>query len=780
MRNGFWWLFLLFVVGLIIAAIFGFFNGLPWLAGQIWLCLILASLLGIFLGWLFGRLFGGGGWRTKFTDLESRFNRQSSDLDSVRSDLDARNLAFGDLETRFAGVQADLDASRLGRADLSNELSARTERMAELERKVLTIADKDAEIDRLNLRLGDWNKDKQRLAELESELGTLRADYDSRLSNLQAAEKRAADFETQLVSIRTQTGDKEKIIADLRANLDKAQTAKEHDLQLRIGEIEGMRNSLVERDRQIAMLEAQLSTASNDDRLAELESELDGVRNTINDRDARILDLEAQLASYRASSSKASNLEAQAAEYKRDLDLHSARVTELETELEGLKADLDASRQGRLDLQNELAARTEHIGQLETNLQDVRSSLTAKPDVSAELASLKADLDASRQGRADLQTELALRTERIGELESQVASLRSQSSSEAESIKADLAASRQGRSDLEAELAARTERIADLETKLVASTGASAQESQLRQDIERRNARIAELEKALNSQEKEGSGDLRAELNSLRLGLAERDTRIAGLESRLQSDAGQISGIRPSSFTESAPSQTSSSQRPSSQASSAQTLSGSSASGSSASGPASPRKKSKKKKEVIGYRVTNSRVFRADVAPEGYDPLGVIDGIGNSNQQKLWNAGIRTFKDLSETSEDRLKSIIGKDDAFYDEWIVESRRFVRGVYRLSEATSGGSTRRADDLTRIEGIGPKINEALLAGGIRTFEALEAASATQLRLAIEAAGITFAPSLENWSKQAAYLVRGDEEGFKAYTDYLIAGRDEGSQD
>jgi len=122
-------------------------------------------------------------------------------------------------------------------------------------------------------------------------------------------------------------------------------------------------------------------------------------------------------------------------------------------------------------------------------------------------------------------------------------------------------------------------------------------------------------------------------------------------------------------------------------------------------------------------------VFRADVVPEGHDPIGVIEGIGNTNQQKLWDAGIRSFKDLSETPEARLKEIIANDDAFYDEWIVESRRFTRGVYKLSQATTGGSRRRADDLTRVEGIGPKMNDALLAAGIRTFEELEAASETQ---------------------------------------------------
>ncbi len=190
--------------------------------------------------------------------------------------------------------------------------------------------------------------------------------------------------------------------------------------------------------------------------------------------------------------------------------------------------------------------------------------------------------------------------------------------------------------------------------------------------------------------------------------------------------------------------------------------------------PAKPRK-SRPKREVIGYRVTQSRTFRAEVVPEGHDPLGVIEGVGTAYQQKLWEAGIKTFADLARTPEARLREVIGRDLEF-DEWIVEARRFVRGVYKLSRATARGSRRKADDLTRIEGIGPKMRDALVAAGITTFEDLEAATEGQLRAAIEAAGMSFAPSLATWSRQAAYLVRGDEAGFQAYIARLTAGREE----
>jgi predicted flap endonuclease-1-like 5' DNA nuclease len=84
--------------------------------------------------------------------------------------------------------------------------------------------------------------------------------------------------------------------------------------------------------------------------------------------------------------------------------------------------------------------------------------------------------------------------------------------------------------------------------------------------------------------------------------------------------------------------------------------------------------------------------------------------------------------------------------------------------------------RPDDLKLIEGIGPKMEKALHAGGILTFAQLAQATEEQLRAVIQAAGMSFAPSLVTWAKQSQYLVDNDMDGFKAYQERLTAGRDE----
>jgi large subunit ribosomal protein L4 len=94
----------------------------------------------------------------------------------------------------------------------------------------------------------------------------------------------------------------------------------------------------------------------------------------------------------------------------------------------------------------------------------------------------------------------------------------------------------------------------------------------------------------------------------------------------------------------------------------------------------------------------------------------------------------------------------------------------------AETPKAKAAKGADDLKRIEGIGPKINDALIAAGIDTFAKLEKATEEELKTALEAGKLRFAPSLPTWAEQSGYLVRGDEAGFKAFTDKLVAGRKE----
>jgi NADH-quinone oxidoreductase subunit C len=95
----------------------------------------------------------------------------------------------------------------------------------------------------------------------------------------------------------------------------------------------------------------------------------------------------------------------------------------------------------------------------------------------------------------------------------------------------------------------------------------------------------------------------------------------------------------------------------------------------------------------------------------------------------------------------------------------------------SETPSQTVSVSTDDLKRVEGIGPKLNEALIAAGVTRFSQLAAMNADQIKTLLEKAGLSH-PSIETWAEQAALLANGDEAGFKALTDRLVAGRREDS--
>jgi F-type H+-transporting ATPase subunit gamma len=96
----------------------------------------------------------------------------------------------------------------------------------------------------------------------------------------------------------------------------------------------------------------------------------------------------------------------------------------------------------------------------------------------------------------------------------------------------------------------------------------------------------------------------------------------------------------------------------------------------------------------------------------------------------------------------------------------------------SHATAVAEATKPDDLTVIEGIGPKMSGALIAAGIDTYEKLSQASEEQLRAAIETAGLRFAPSMSTWAEQAGYAARNDWDGLDTFQGELIGGRKPGT--
>ncbi len=81
----------------------------------------------------------------------------------------------------------------------------------------------------------------------------------------------------------------------------------------------------------------------------------------------------------------------------------------------------------------------------------------------------------------------------------------------------------------------------------------------------------------------------------------------------------------------------------------------------------------------------------------------------------------------------------------------------------------------DDLTKIEGIGPKVQGLLNAAGITTYAQLAAKSPEELDAIMDAAGSIYKAMDEgSWPKQAALAAEGKWDELKQLQDELVGGK------
>jgi len=81
---------------------------------------------------------------------------------------------------------------------------------------------------------------------------------------------------------------------------------------------------------------------------------------------------------------------------------------------------------------------------------------------------------------------------------------------------------------------------------------------------------------------------------------------------------------------------------------------------------------------------------------------------------------------------------------------------------------------AEDLTVVEGVGPKISELLIAAGIAAFKQLASAKVSKIEEILKAAGSRYAlANPGTWPEQAALLAAGKFEDFEKLAKELDGG-------
>ena len=134
---------------------------------------------------------------------------------------------------------------------------------------------------------------------------------------------------------------------------------------------------------------------------------------------------------------------------------------------------------------------------------------------------------------------------------------------------------------------------------------------------------------------------------------------------------------------------------------------------------------------------------------------------------------------VEEAVEDVVEEVAEEVEEVVEEVEEVAEPVVEAVEEVVEEvaeTVEEVTAEADDLTKVEGIGPKINELFQNAGIRTFADLAAATEEQLKQILVDAGPRFASKNPGtWPRQAELAAEGKWDELKAWQDELDGGKE-----
>lgn len=173
------------------------------------------------------------------------------------------------------------------------------------------------------------------------------------------------------------------------------------------------------------------------------------------------------------------------------------------------------------------------------------------------------------------------------------------------------------------------------------------------------------------------------------------------------------------------------------------------------------------------------------------DDLTKISGIDSDMQDSLKNKGIRSYIDLRDIDHEKLKNIIGKKTkttsglrevetwphqaslAAKGEWtrLYDYQSFVQRARVASQKNLSPRPKDADDLKKVEGIGPKIEEILNKKGIYTFKQLRKTESDTLKRYIMIEDIRFKNNeTDSWPHQAGMAEKGQWEELSIYQEFM----------
>jgi len=111
------------------------------------------------------------------------------------------------------------------------------------------------------------------------------------------------------------------------------------------------------------------------------------------------------------------------------------------------------------------------------------------------------------------------------------------------------------------------------------------------------------------------------------------------------------------------------------------------------------------------------------------------------------------------------------------EEVVEPEPVVEEVSEpepvVEEISESSDDVEPDDLTKVEGIGPKYRDALHSVGVKTFAQLASLSQEELEAKVKEAGMRRSKSMGTWLEQAKLAAAGDWDALQVLQDELNGG-------
>jgi len=106
-------------------------------------------------------------------------------------------------------------------------------------------------------------------------------------------------------------------------------------------------------------------------------------------------------------------------------------------------------------------------------------------------------------------------------------------------------------------------------------------------------------------------------------------------------------------------------------------------------------------------------------------------------------------------------------------WVSNRNKGEQSEAQQEAHAEHAEEKTADDLTKLEGIGPKVSKILNEAGITSFADLAAADDAAVDKVLDAAGLQMMDSA-GWIEQAKLAAKGDMEGLAKLQDELKGGR------